>query len=421
MAAFLSILQATRGIALWIAAGIASAPAADLAHWELEAGPPGARYQYRVLGPADEEVATGSGVHEGTRCAIEAPATRPGVYRLRLETEGEPRRTLERGKVVRAGDLRAGLPRPDDFDAFWDDQLRRLAATPPAAQERPGDRSRPGVEHRHLRLALPDAAGMECQLAVPTGSGKHPAVVLFQYAGVYRLPPGIVTGRAAEGWLALNVNAHDLPLDRSEAFYAAQAEGQLRDYPRIGHGARETSYFLRMVLACRRAIEQVVAHPSWDGKTVVVLGTSQGGLQSIAAAALHPAVSAVIISVPAGCDTAALEAGRPLSWPYWLKGVDPEARAAVLRTSRYFDPTHFAPRVKCPVLLGVGLLDNTARPEGVLLMASQLGGPCEQVLMDDADHKGSHGTFGPFRARERAWLAALREGRAPEVDDAKAR
>lgn len=380
--------------------------------WDIDAGPPGGLHHYRVLNAADAVVAEGGGEVTENPCRIVARVPGPGVFRLQLQRDGE-KAPIERGAVAGGGRIAIGAPRPADFDAFWDGQLERLAATPAAPVLRPGAACGPGVVHQYLRMNLPGGQGMECQLAMPSDGGRHPALVLFQYAGVYRLPPGIVTGRAAEGWLVLNVNAHDLPLDRPEAYYTAQAAGDLRDYPRIGDGSRETSYFLRMMLGCRRAIEHVVAHPSWDGRTVVVAGTSQGGLQSIAAAALHPAVSAVVISVPAGCDTAAPSAGRALSWPYWLKDAAPGRRETIQRTSAYYDPVHFAPRVKCPVLVGIGLLDTTARPDGVLAMADRLGGPCERVLMADADHKGSRGTFGPFRAREKAWLEALREGRLP--------
>lgn len=54
---------------------------------------------------------------------------------------------------------------------------------------------------------------------------------------------GWVGDRAAEGWLALNINAHDLPIDESPQFYTAQNAGPLKDYPAIGNDDRETSYF----------------------------------------------------------------------------------------------------------------------------------------------------------------------------------
>ena len=60
--------------------------------------------------------------------------------------------------------------------------------------------------------------------------------------------------------------------------------------------------------------------PDWDGKTLIVTGASQGGLQSFATAALCPQVTEVLTMVPAGCDACAMLATPPRasSWP----GVD---------------------------------------------------------------------------------------------------
>ena len=54
-------------------------------------------------------------------------------------------------------------------------------------------------------------------LAAPKGGGKHPALVIYQYAGVYPLLKSAVTDRAAEGWLAFDVDSHDMPPDQATA------------------------------------------------------------------------------------------------------------------------------------------------------------------------------------------------------------
>lgn len=64
-----------------------------------------------------------------------------------------------------------------------------------------------------------------------------------------------VTDRAAEGWLALNIEAHDLPIDKPEAFYRQQFDGPLKNYWSIGNDDRDRSYFLRVYLSCYRAVE----------------------------------------------------------------------------------------------------------------------------------------------------------------------
>lgn len=378
--------------------------------WSTEAIPTGFSFRYRIFDPAETVLKDAAARRDENAGPIRATPTRPGVYRLRIDPDDKDTRPIERGAVFDAGRIETGRPRPADFDSFWQSQLDRLAGTPSNPAVKPGPSGKPGIIHEDIRMELPGNAGMQCQLARPQGDGKFPAIVIFQYAGVYPLPPGIVTNRAAQGWLALNVNAHDLPLGETASFYQKLADGSLRNYPLIGAESRETSYFLRMMLACSRAVDFLASHPSWDRRTLVACGNSQGGLQAIAAAALNPSVTAMVVNVPAGCDTAAPLAGRALSWPYWWKNTTAENRDAILHTASYFDAIHFAPRVKCRVLAGIGLIDQTARPDGILAMAARLAGPKEIVLMPDADHKGRNGTFAPFLRREKAWLEALKAG-----------
>ena len=306
--------------------------------------------------------------------------------------------------------LKRSAPRPPDFDAFWSAKLRELVKTPMNPLLVPGKGGRAGVIHSMVEMDLPRSGKLRGQLAVPDKPGKFPAMVIFQYAGVYGLPPGIVTTKAAEGWLALNVSAHDLPLDQPKDFYQQQELGPLKNYAMIGNTDRETSYFLRMFLACSRAVDYLANRQDWDGRTLITIGTSQGGLQSIVAAALNPKVTAMAILVPAGCDTTAPLAGRAMSWPYWMKEVTAENRDAIIRTSTYFDALNFAPQVKCPALVGFGLLDKTATPQGISQLVDLLGGPVETVIMPDADHKGNGGTHEPFEKRSVNLLDALKSG-----------
>lgn len=310
-------------------------------------------------------------------------------------------------------EIKRSTPRPADFVEFWAAQVMELSKVPMNPILSPGKGSGNGIKHSMLTVDLSRGQKFRGQLAVPDRPGKFPAVVIFQYAGVYGLPPGIVTSKAAGGWLALNVSAHDLPLDQPSEFYQKQELGPLKNYTMIGNTDREESYFLRMFLAASRAINYLTCRPDWDGRTLLAIGTSQGGLQAIVAAALNPKVSGVIALVPAGCDTTAPLAGRAMSWPYWMKQAKETNRDAVIRTSTYFDALNFAPQVKCPALVGFGLLDQTSTPDGVSQLVALLAGRVEKVIMPDADHKGNGGTHEPFEKRSAEWMKALKNGDAP--------
>src|SRR5262249_36861170 len=141
-----------------------------------------------------------------------------------------------------------------------------------------------------------DSLGSTVQgyFAKPTKEGKYPAVVMFQWAGVYALPKNMVIDRAAQGWLALNVDSHDKP--------PSAPNGPPQNYQSVGNTDKEKAYFLTMYLRDVRAIDYITSRPEWDGKTLVVMGTSMGGQQSLCAAGLHAKVTHVIVNEPSGCD-----------------------------------------------------------------------------------------------------------------------
>jgi cephalosporin-C deacetylase-like acetyl esterase len=239
---------------------------------------------------------------------------------------------------------------------FWRTKIRELAAVPvrPVLQ-----RAESGMESvNYWKITLDNIRGtkVQGQLARPTAGAKLPALLIVQWAGVYPLDKYWATSRAREGWLTLNINAHDLPIDAPAEYYKQQADTALKDYPAIGNEDRDTSYFLRMYLSCYRATEYLASRHDWDGKTLVVMGTSQGGLQAIMTASLHPRVTALLANVPAGCDQTGPLVGRQPGWPMWYYQTKGKDAAKVIQTSKYYDVVNFASRVKCPALIAVGLI-----------------------------------------------------------------
>src|SRR4028119_1133514 len=255
------------------------------------------------------------------------------------------------------------------------------------------------------------------QLARPKKGAKLPALLIVQWAGVYPLNKDWATGRAREGWLTLNVNAHDLPIDAPAEFYKQQADTALKDYPAIGNENRETSYFLRMYLSCYRAADYLASRSDWDGKTLVVMGGSQGGLQAMMIAGLHPKVTAMLANVPAGADQTGPLVGRQPGWPMWYYQTRGKDSAKVIATSKYFDVVNFASRVKCPALVGVGLIDTTCPPHGIAAAFNQLQGPKELLVMERADHQGQNNTQAAYYERSTQWLRQLAAGNPPKISN----
>jgi cephalosporin-C deacetylase-like acetyl esterase len=339
------------------------------------------------------------------KTSIETSLDAPGAVFLEIRTGGQAGRTLA-GALVAPEKLEPSVARPDDFDAFWDTKIRQLNEVPANPQVEPNDSGRPNVEYFIVRMDHINGTHVYGQLARPRKEGRFPALLIPQWAGIYPLQKAWVVDRASKGWLALNIEPHDLPGDRPAQFYT-DAQKILGSYFTQGNTDREKSYFLRMYLSCYRAAEYLCQRPDWDGKTLVVMGTSMGGQQAIVTAALHPKVTAMMACVPSGCDVAGPRHGRAAGFPDWEKEATRQQNDAILEVGRYFDPVHFAPRVTCPALVAMGLIDETCPPTGIYSACNQIKGPKEVVVMVESAHQDQKGTQAPYNRRAEEWLAAM--------------
>ncbi|HKP15176.1 MAG TPA: acetylxylan esterase [Gemmatimonadaceae bacterium] len=325
-------------------------------------------------------------------------ASTGGRGRVRLGAAVEPRR------------ITASEPKPADFDAFWAEKLRQLAQVPVNPVVTPGESDRIAIEWFTVRLNNVGGSHIYGQLAKPAGVGKFPAVLVSQWASPpYPLQKTWVTSLAALGYLALNIEPHDVPGDMPQAYYDA-LPAIIKQYNTIGALSRDESYFLRMYLGVYRAVEYLASRPDWDGKTIVVTGTSMGGQQSFVAAGLNPRVTDLIVNVPSGADVTAALHKRWASYPNWNV-----SNSRVLETSRYFDTANFASRITARSLVGMGFIDDVSAPAGIWAVFNQITGPKEAVPLPDSPHNhlATAAQQRPIVKRTAEWLDAIAKGRDP--------
>ncbi len=305
-------------------------------------------------------------------------------------------RTL--GAAVAPTLLRPSVPAPRNFAAFWAGKLAALAKVPMRAKLTAIPTGQAGVRLFRVRITSLGSA-VRGYLAVPAGGGRFPALVIYQYAGVYALHTAWATNRAAEGWLTLDVDSHDIA--------PGSAAGVPQNYPQIGDRSPDTSYFLAMYLRDTRALQYIRHSPYWNGKTVVLTGLSMGGQQSLATAGLNPGkVSAVIVDEPSGADMNGLAHGRRPGYPFYST-----TDRAVLRTAAYFDPVNFAAHITAPTLIAMGFIDTTAPPAGIWTVLNQIPAPKEAVPLVDSDHMNiTPEEQAPWSGRSEELLAQLAHG-----------
>jgi cephalosporin-C deacetylase len=295
------------------------------------------------------------------------------------------------GAAVAPTKIGLAASRPADFDSFWARKLGAQADVPAHPALSPVDAGIPDVD---MNMFVLDALGSKVHgyIARPAREGKFPALVLLQYAGVYALNAHAVAARASEGWLVMNVDSHDkLP---------SEPTGSVpQNYAAVGNTDRETSYFLNMYLRDSRALDYLLTRPDWDGKTIVLMGTSMGGQQSLVLAGLRPEkISAVLVCVPAGADANGDLHGRKAGYPNW-----PSDNPKVMSAALYFDPINFASRIQAPVLAAIGFIDTISPPAGIWTALNQIPGPKEPLPMIESEHNN----YTP--QKEQNWDARSKE------------
>jgi len=360
----------------------------------------------------NNQVELGRGrINPGSPAKIEVTPTRPGMIYVEVTavTPGAKPRAL--GAAVAPHRIEPAVPAPADFDAFWKAKIAALRAVParPLLTPKPSDRE--GVDFSIIRMDHVGGRKVWGQIAKPhdaTGRKKFPALLILQWASPpYPLQKSWVTDRAAEGWLALNIEPHDVMPDQPREYYDALPE-EIKKYNTIETRNRDRNYFLYMYLADIRAADYLASRPDWDGRTLVVMGTSMGGQQSLCTAAFHPKITAVLVNVPAGADVNGTAHGRKTGYPFW-DPLDPQ----VLETAQYFDTAHCAARIKAPSLVSMGFIDVATPPVGIWAAFNQIQGRKQAAPMPESPHNhlATPEQSAPWTRASAAWMAALLAGR----------
>ncbi|HEY0256867.1 MAG TPA: acetylxylan esterase [Candidatus Methylacidiphilales bacterium] len=331
------------------------------------------------------------------------------------------------GAVISPDQINLSTPVPADFDAFWQSKLKQLAAVPVNPVMETVDigaiKFTGSIDFYKVTLDNINGAHVYGQMARPKDGKKFPAMLIVQSAGVYPLDKTPVIANAKAGWLVLNIIAHDLPIDEPPDFYNKLKATTLKDYQFIGCDDRDKSYFLRMFLGCVRAVDYLTSRPDWNGRVLLVTGGSQGGFQSFATAALCPQITDVAVSVPAGCDLLAPLATPPraFGWPYWTSYWVPREldKKKIQETAGYYDGINFAVRIHCPTLACVGLIDDTARPTGVIAACNAIKAPKELLVLPLSDHHGTGNAQGAYYQEFNIWRNDLRDGKPLPTTNAK--
>lgn len=374
----------------------------------VDAAADGSGLSHRVLSNGEEiPPARQSGTNPLT---LTVPAKEPGFVWCEASL-AEPKMATTHFVGVDPEKLRPQISLPEDFQQYWKQQVDRLKAVPmnPVEKEVPvTDWLKNQARVYDIRVDCVEGTPVTAYLSMPMDASaekRYPIRVSFHghtyfpSSGSHPKPNYAAVERA----IFLDVNPFGVVNGETPEYYKNTIWKELRNeqgsYPYRNWDDRDKVYFHGMFLRAVRALEYAKTRPEWDGRNLIVEGSSMGGAQALVAAALDPQVSACIANVPAMGEMM----GSTPGWPYLINAWknEPQARPPALEENApYYDSVNFARFVKAPTLVGVGLNDSVCPPPSVWAIYNSLQSP-KQIIVSP---QGIHNWNQEMKDAMREWI-----------------
>ncbi len=286
------------------------------------------------------------------------------------------------GAAVDPFNIRAGMPAPADFDSFWDKQLQRLADVPLKSTVTPVKSG--NFECFDVQVDCVDQIPVSGLLmrSAATYKKKCPVVICFHGAEAKSARPENAFAFVEQDFLVLDINGHGLPNFQAPEFYVEKNSHELKGYTtrNLASGDPAKVYFAGMFCRVKRAIDFMTSLPEWDGRNLILYGSSQGAMQCFAGAYLDKRVSAMASGVPAGCDFGGGLVGRLPGWPVIFYDPGKKIPETVIKTASYFDSANFASHIKVPGLFAIGLGDSICPPSSSFAAYNNYAGTKSMII-----------------------------------------
>jgi cephalosporin-C deacetylase len=293
-------------------------------------------------------------------------------------------------------DYQSKVTKPTGFDAFWQGVSRQAEAIPldPEAIAEPL-RTSDDIEVFQVFYNSLDHVRIAAWYCRPARRAERTPALLFLPG--YQMDPPIPKEWAGKGYIALSV----------------APRGKLRSMRQFNPGYpnlltsnivdRHTYAYRGFYVDAWRGIDFLLSRPEVDPTRIGVTGSSQGGGLTICTAAMRPEVRAAAAGAPYLCGFLdAIELTH--TYPYeeindYLR-QHPDSRAAVEETLAYFDGLNFAPRIRCPIIVNIGLQDNVCPPETGYALFNTIGAADKRLYTYDGHgHDAGRHQHGPVVER----------------------
>ena len=285
----------------------------------------------------------------------------------------------------------------ESLDAFWAETLRELAGMGADVTLEPAP-EHSGREYTTSKVTLTswNDIRLRAWYSIPKDAprGRLAAVLTVPgYSGSKQIPLSLVQA----GYAVLTL----FPRGQGESV----AEWELESATKLTYNLtdRDSYYYRGAYCDCVRGIDFLCSRDEIDPERIGMWGRSQGGGLTLATACLDRRLKAGVAEEPFLCNyPVALETFR--SKPYvelsdYLE-VHPADRETALETLSWYDPMSLAHRIRCPVLVNIGMKDETCPYRTIMPVFEKI--TCQKALMTYPDL--AHSPCTDFNNHAKHWL-----------------
>lgn len=326
------------------------------------------------------------------------PESKPGFYKVNFTiniTDYDD--TIRRAFGIRPEELRSTHPKPADYDAYWKETKTELANVRPEFKVTYLPDSTKDNRNVYL-FEMKSLGGLTVRgyLTEPKTNNKHKkfAVLLGLPGYQVALPPMYGTDDDL-AIITLNVrgqgNSQDVIHTPRDEYIFYHLEDK---YKYVMRGA---------IMDCIRAVDFIYSRPELNHDQIIASGGSMGGFLAIATASLDKRVTLCSAQNPILSDVSDLIG--EVNWPIddisrYVKTKPGFTLDKALQNLSYFDTKNFAAELKCPTLIGMGLLDPIIPPNNVYIVYNSITANKHLIIFRDLGHEVGK----PYKNYEGRWM-----------------
>ncbi len=281
----------------------------------------------------------------------------PGFYRITVQAERDGKRGpalkfnvgYEPEKIVSPADAKP------DFEQFWQDARAELDQVAPRYKLTLLEDHCSDIKNMyHVEMYSLGNVKIEGYYSVPKKPGKYPVIVAYMGYGAN---PYFPDANAVPDFCEFVLSVRGQGIQKATNPYG--------DWLVYGLESKDTYYYRGAYMDLVRGIDFVASRPEVDADRIVVEGGSQGGAFAMAACALDKRVKGGAPHITFLSDFR--DYFTIVSWPRsafekYLRTHTDRSWDDVYDLLSYFDIKNLAPYITCPIIMGVGLQDETCPP-----------------------------------------------------------